>query len=67
MLATNYRDLARKHIRAAMRWSPRLGARNRMTEQDALLLDRGIGAIFAIVGALLVMRAVSDILTAAGQ
>ncbi|MER7009561.1 hypothetical protein ABT297_41845 [Dactylosporangium sp. NPDC000555] len=66
VLATNYRDLARKHVRAAMRWSPRLRPRNRIAERDALILDRAIGSIFAAMGTFMTVHAVSDILAATG-
>ena len=49
-LATNYRDVATKHIRAAQQWSPRL--RRKPTDPAPfVLLDRMLGGLLAVVGA----------------
>jgi len=65
-LATNYRDVATKHIRAAQRWSPRL--RRKPADPAAfVLLDRMLGALFAVVGAATFLLTAIDLIIGPGR
>ena len=66
LLATNYRELATKHIRAAQRWSPRL-RRNSGDPAPLVLIDRIIGAIFALLGAAMFLLALIDLIVGPGR
>ena len=66
LLATNYRELATKHIRAAQRWSPRL-RRNSRDPAPLVLIDRIIGAIFALLGAAMFLLALIDLIVGPGR
>jgi hypothetical protein len=65
-LATNYRDLATKHIWAAQRWSPRL-RRQPADPTPFVLLGRVLGAFFAVVGAALLVLTVADLIVGPGR
>ena len=66
VLATNYRQLATKHVRAAQRRSPRL-RRSPSNPAPLILLDRIIGAIFALVGAAMFLLTLIDLIVGPGR
>ncbi|WP_433618339.1 hypothetical protein ACQP2P_20850 [Dactylosporangium sp. CA-139114] len=66
VLATNYRDLATRHIRAAQRWSPQF-RRQPADPTPFVLLDRVLGAFFAIAGAAWVVLTVADLIVGPGR
>ncbi|MEV6924471.1 hypothetical protein AB0M46_08175 [Dactylosporangium sp. NPDC051485] len=65
-LATNYRDVATKHIRAAQRWSPRL-RRKPADPAGFVRLDRMLGAFFAVVGGLAFLLTAIDLIVGPGR
>ena len=66
LLATNYRGLATKHIRAAQRRSTRR-RRNPMDPAPLVLIDRIIGAVFAFLGAAMFLLALIDLIVGTGR
>jgi hypothetical protein len=65
-LATNYRDVATKHVQAAQRWSPRLRRRPR-DPASFVLLDRMLGALFAVAGAATFLLTLIDLIVGPGR
>lgn len=62
-LATNYRGLATKHVRLALRWSPRF--RRRTPDAASLvLMDRIAGAVCALAGAAVFLPTLIDLVVA---
>lgn len=65
-LATNYRDVATKHIRAAQQWSPRL--RRKPTDPAPfVLLDRMLGGLFAVIGVAMFLLIAIDLIVGPGR
>ncbi|MGI5183825.1 hypothetical protein ACQEVZ_46980 [Dactylosporangium sp. CA-152071] len=65
-LATNYRDVATKHVRAAQGWSPRL-RRKPADPAPFILLDRILGSLFAVVGAATFLLTAIDLIVGPGR
>ncbi|MEV6843494.1 hypothetical protein [Actinoplanes sp. NPDC051411] len=65
-LATNYRELAAKHVRAAQRWSPRF-RRGPADQTPLVILDRIIGGIFAVVGGVMSCLVLLDLIVGPGR
>jgi hypothetical protein len=65
-LATNYRDVATKHIRAAQQWSPRF-RRKPADPATFVLLDRMLGALFATIGAATFLLTAIDLIVGPGR
>jgi hypothetical protein len=65
-LATDYRGIATKHVRAARQWSPRL--RRKPVDLAAFVVfDRMLGALFTIVGVAVFLVTAIDLIVGPGR
>ena len=65
VLATNYRDLVVKHIKVSQQWSP--FRREPLDPAPFIILERVLGAVFAVFGTALLVLAIADLIVGPGR
>jgi hypothetical protein len=65
VLATNYHDLVAKHIKVAQQWSP--FRREPLDPAPFIVLERVLGAVFAVLGTALLVLAIADLIVGPGR